>query len=57
MDTLVPVIAISTAADVQLTTDPSSALGQLIGGATLPFVAIQQFNLFSAAHMNVRNAP
>lgn len=53
MDTTVPVIAISPDADVTLTTDPSNALGQLIGGATLPFVAIQQFNVFAAAHMHV----
>jgi hypothetical protein len=57
MDTLVPVIAISTTADVTLTTDPSSALGRLIGGATLPFVAIQQFNLLPAARMSVRSMP
>jgi len=57
MDTLVPVIATSLNADVTLTTDPASALGQLIGGATLPFVAIQQFNLFGAAHMAVTTVP
>jgi hypothetical protein len=59
MDTSVPTIAIATGPDVDmtLTTDPASALGKLIGGATLPFVAIQQFNLFAAAHMHVTAGP
>ena len=39
------------------TADPASALGQLIGGATMPFVVIQQFNLLPAATMQVRVAP
>jgi len=57
MDTRVPVIAISTVSDMTLATDPSSALGALIGGSTLPFVAIQQFNLLPAARMSVTAGP
>jgi hypothetical protein len=57
MDTSVPVIAISTICDMTLVTDASNALGALVGGSTLPLVAIQQFNLFAAAHMSVTANP
>jgi hypothetical protein len=56
MDTLVPVIAISTA-DLALTTDPANALGQLIEGGVPGFAILQQFNLFAGAHMAVSIAP
>ena len=56
MDTNVPVIAISAAA-LTLETDVANALGQLIGGGTLVFPIVQQFNTFSDAHMDVRVAP
>jgi hypothetical protein len=32
-------------------------LGRLIGGGTLGFPIVQQFNMFSDAHMDVRAAP
>ena len=56
MDTKVPVIAISSA-DLMLETDPANALGGLIGGSTLGFPIIQQFNIFATAHMDVTAAP
>ena len=56
MDTNVPVIAISTA-NLILNTDAANALGQLIGGDTLGFPIIQQFNMFPDAHMDVHAAP
>jgi hypothetical protein len=52
MDTSVPVIAISSA-DLTLATDADNALGALIGRDTLGFPVLQQFNLFSRAHMIV----
>jgi hypothetical protein len=56
MDTLVPVIAISSA-DLVLHTDPANALGALIDGGVPGFAILQQFNLFAAAHMAVGIAP
>ena len=56
MATNVPVIAISSA-DLNLVTDPASSLGRLIGGDTLGFPIIQQFNTFSLAQMGVSIAP
>jgi hypothetical protein len=35
----------------------ANALGRLIGGGTLEFPIVQQFNMFSDAHMDVRVAP
>jgi hypothetical protein len=52
MSTSVPVINIG-GADLTLTTDPSSPLGQLIGGGVTGFPIIQQFNTFATAHMDV----
>ena len=56
MDTLVPVIAISSA-DLLLQTHAGNALGKLIGGDTLGFPIVQQFNTFSRARMRVNAAP
>ena len=56
MDTNVPAIAIGSAALI-LETDVANALGRLIGGGTLEFPIVQQFNMFSDAHMDVRVAP
>jgi len=56
MATNVPVIAISSA-NLILATDPANGLGRLIGSSTLGFPIIQQFNMFSAAQMDVRTAP
>lgn len=56
MNTNVPAIAISSASLI-LETDAANALGRLIGGDTLGFPLVQQFNLFSDAHMDVRAAP
>lgn len=56
MDTNVPVIAIGTA-NLTLTTSPGNALGALIGGATLGFPIVPQFNVFTGAHMSVTVAP
>ena len=52
MDTNVPVIAISSA-NLLLETAADSALGELIGGSSLGFPIVQQFNIFSSAHMGV----
>ena len=41
----------------ELATDPANALGGLIGGSTLGFPIIQQFNMFSAAQMGVSTTP
>lgn len=56
MDTLVPVIAISSA-DLALTTDPANDLGALVGGGTLGFPIVQQFNGFVEAQMGVSIVP
>ena len=56
MSTSVPVINIGTA-DLLMTTNQHGPLGQLIGGPSIGFPIIQQFNTFSAAHMEVRVAP
>jgi hypothetical protein len=56
MDTDVPVIAISSA-DLTLTTESNSALAALIGTTLLTFPIIQQFNMFSTAHMTVTVVP
>jgi hypothetical protein len=52
MDTNVPVIAIGTA-NLVLTTTPHGPLGELIGGDSIGFPILQQFNVFSNAHMEV----
>jgi hypothetical protein len=52
MDTNVPAIAIGTA-DLVLTTHPRGPLGALIGGGSIGFPVLQQFNLFPKAHMEV----
>ena len=52
METAVPVILIGTA-DLGLTTPPDGALGQLIGGSSLGFPILQQFNTFDQAGMTV----
>jgi len=56
MDTNVPAIAIGTA-NLVLTTNPRGPLGQLIGGDSIGFPILQQFNLFSTAHMEVSRVP
>jgi hypothetical protein len=53
LNTLVPDISIGPA-DLLLTTASNSALASLIGGTTLGFPIIQQFNPFPAAVMTVR---
>jgi len=57
MDTVVPVIAISSADLLLTVSDPNSALAKLIGTTRLAFPIIQQFNMFATAHMSVRVAP
>lgn len=52
MDTNVPVIAIGTA-NLMLSTNPHSVLGELLGSGSIGFPLLQQFNQFSAAHMEV----
>jgi len=39
-----------------LTTDPHSALGRLIGGASLTFAALDSYNSFESAHMVVHRS-
>jgi len=56
MSTKVPVIFIG-GADQTLTTRPDGPLGQLIGGSTMGFPIIQQFNTFANAQMTVSGAP
>lgn len=57
MTTSVPTILVGTA-DLVLQTPPRSDLGRLIGGDTLDFPILQQFNTFPAARMQVsRVAP
>ena len=57
MDTVVPVIAISSAELLLTVSDPGSALAKLIGTTQLGFPIIQQFNMFATAHMSVRVVP
>ena len=52
MDTNVPAIAIGTV-NLVLTANPHGPLGELIGGGSIGFPLLQQFNLFSTAHMEV----
>lgn len=52
METLVPEIFIG-GANLELTTDPSSLLGELIGGGTAGFPVLEQFNTFRNAAMKV----
>jgi hypothetical protein len=52
MNTVVPSISIG-GANLLLTTTAGNALAGLIGGTALGFPIIQQFNLFSEAHMAV----
>lgn len=52
MQTSVPIIKIG-GANLTLTTNQNNALGQIIGGETLGFPIIQQFNTFASAQMNV----
>ncbi len=52
MNTNVPVINIG-GANLTLTTNPNGPLGQLIGGDTLGFPIVQQFNTFTNAQMSV----
>jgi len=56
MATDVPVIDIGSA-DLVLTTNASSSLGDLIGGDSIGFPIIQQFNTFATAHMDVTLMP
>ena len=52
MSTNVPIINIG-GADLLLTANQHGPLGQLIGGSSIGFPIIQQFNTFGAAHMQV----
>ena len=52
MDTVVPEIFIG-GADLLLTARSQSQLGRLIGGDTLGFPVLQQFNTFATARMDV----
>ncbi len=56
METQVPDIKIGSA-DLELTTSPQGALGQLMGGAHLVFPILQQFNTFAHAELTVTVAP
>jgi hypothetical protein len=51
MDTTVPDISIG-GADLTLTTPARGPLGELVGGAELSFLVLQQFNTFGAAGMD-----
>jgi len=55
MSTNVPVIFIGSA-DQTLITRTDGLLGQLIGGSTMGFPIIQQFNTFASAQMDVSGA-
>jgi hypothetical protein len=52
MDTTLPAIQFGGGSST-LFTDPENALGQLIGGATLTFPALDSYNSFPGAHMVV----
>ena len=52
MSTNVPIINIG-GANLTLSTDPHDVLGQLIGSDSIGFPILQQFNTFSAAHLEV----
>ncbi len=52
MQTFVPEIIIG-GADVVLTTEANSSLSDLIGGESLSFPILQQFNVFPTAQMDV----
>jgi hypothetical protein len=52
MNTNVPLIFIGTASLI-LATDPNNGLGQLIGGSSIGFPIIEQFNTFAGADMEV----
>lgn len=52
MATTVPNISIGSA-DLILSTNPNSDVADLIGGTSLGFPIVQQFNSFPTAHMNV----
>jgi hypothetical protein len=52
MNTDVPSIYVGSA-NLTLTTDSDSELGQLIGGGSTGFPLLQQFNIFDGAHMEV----
>lgn len=52
MGTNVPVIDIG-GADLTLSTSAQGSLGQLIGGSSIGFPILQQFNTFAAAHLSV----
>ena len=52
MNTSVPEIFVGNA-DLTLGTRAQSQLGDLIGGDTLHFAILQQFNTFAQAHMDV----
>jgi hypothetical protein len=52
MNTDVAAIFVGSA-NLTLTTDPNNELGQLIGGGSTGFPVLQQFNTFTAAHMQV----
>jgi hypothetical protein len=56
MDTLVPVIDIG-GASLTLATDAGSSLGGLIGGSSIGFPIVQQFNGFATANLKVSIAP
>jgi hypothetical protein len=57
METVVPVIAISSGDLLLTVSDAQSPLAKLIGTTRLAFPIIQQFNMFATAHMTVRVAP
>jgi hypothetical protein len=52
MTTSIPTSLVGEAS-LTLTTDPQSALGQLVGGASMDFLVLQRFNMFAHARLNV----
>ena len=55
MRTVFPAIRFGSGT-MTLTTDPNSALGRLIGGASLTFPALDSYNAFDSAHMVVHRS-
>jgi hypothetical protein len=55
MRTVFPAIRFGSGT-ITLTTDPNSALGRLVGGASLTFPALDSYNSFDTAHMVVHRS-
>ena len=55
MRTVLPLIRFGSGT-MTLTTDPRSALGRLIGGASLTFPLLDSYNAFDSARMAVHHS-